>query len=208
MASCMIHLYAGWLYAQKNTEFLDHPNFYLGCILPDCVNLGGFAKKEIRWHSHLRAADLSQWEENALAFYQKNRDSISAPLLTGYVIQILTDILWDRYFHEEIWSQAQKMEPQIQNGFDPGWNECFRFDKERMISPWWQNVIRPLLEQACPIPINGLSVSLEKNYLQYILHKYEKGLPLAPPRILTLEHMETLGNYLLLAGAKVFHKIS
>ena len=80
MASCMIHLYAGWLYAQKNTEFLDHPNFYLGCILPDCVNLGGFAKKEIRWHSHLRAADLSQWEENALAFYQKNRDSISAPL--------------------------------------------------------------------------------------------------------------------------------
>ena len=185
MASCMIHLYAGWLYAQKNTEFLDHPNFYLGCILPDCVNLGGFAKKEIRWHSHLRAADLSQWEENALAFYQK-----------------------DRYFHEEIWSQAQKMEPQIQNGFDPGWNECFRFDKERMISPWWQNVIRPLLEQACPIPINGLSVSLEKNYLQYILHKYEKGLPLAPPRILTLEHMETLGNYLLLAGAKVFHKIS
>lgn len=36
MASCMIHLYACWLYAQKNTEFLDHPNFYLGCILPDC----------------------------------------------------------------------------------------------------------------------------------------------------------------------------
>ena len=173
MASCMIHLYAGWLYAQKNTEFLDQPNFYLGCILPDCVNLGGFAKKEIRWHSHLRAADLSQWEENALAFYQKNRDSISAPLLTGYVIHILTDILWDRYFHEEIWSQAQKMEPQIQNGFDPGWNECFRFDKERLISPWWQNAIRPLLEQACPIPINGLSVSLEKNYLQYILYKYE-----------------------------------
>ena len=67
MASCMIHLYAGWLYAQKNTEFLDQPNFYLGCILPDCVNLGGFAKKEIRWHSHLRAADLSQWEENTLA---------------------------------------------------------------------------------------------------------------------------------------------
>ena len=39
MASCMIHLYAGWLYAQKNTEFLDQPNFYLGCILPDCVDL-------------------------------------------------------------------------------------------------------------------------------------------------------------------------
>lgn len=100
------------------------------------------------------------------------------------------------------WNRKYKM------ALNPGWNECFRFDKERMISHWWQNVIRPLLEQACPIPINGLSVSLEKNYLQYILHKYEKGLPLAPPRILTLEHMETLGNYLLLAGAKVFHKIS
>lgn len=82
------------------------------------------------------------------------------------------------------------------------------FDKERMISPWWQNASRPLLEQACPIPTTGLSVSLEKNYLQYILYKYEKGLPLAPPRILTLEHMKRLEIICFWPEAKVFHKIS
>ena len=102
--------------------------------------------------------------------------------------------------------KLRKMEPQIQNGFDPGWNECFRFDKERMISPWWQNVIRPLLEQACPIPINGLSVSLEKNYLQYILHKYEKGLPLARPAFLLWSTWKRLGIICFLPEQKSFTK--
>ena len=204
MASCMIHLYTGWLYAQKNARLLRNPSFYLGCVMPDCVNVDGFADKETRWRAHVRAKDLSLWEKNAADFYHKNQGATSDALLTGYTIHILSDILWDRYFHDSVWSRAREMEPQQQNGFAPGWVECFRFDGERMRSLWWQDTIRPFLEQAHPESINGLPISLAEAYRRYLLYTYENTLPSEPPRILTLDHLRALGEYLVQAAEKIF----
>ncbi|MDD3193462.1 MAG: zinc dependent phospholipase C family protein [Oscillospiraceae bacterium] len=202
MASCMIHLYTGWRYAQKHASFLEEPAFYLGCVAPDCVNLDGFADKATRWHAHLRAADLDQWEENVSAFYHSAQGTVDLPLLAGYAVHILTDILWDRHFHQEIWFQAANLGPNGSGGYDPGWTECFRFDRALMQSSWWHEAVCPLLALARPKAINGLPASLLERYRQYVLWEYESSLPLEKPRIIILEQIEKLGEYLLSSGQK------
>ena len=67
MPNIMIHEKVAYNIAQKHKN-LDTPNFYLGALAPDAVNLNGFASKEKRWTSHLRDKDLKVWRKNIIEF--------------------------------------------------------------------------------------------------------------------------------------------
>ena len=53
MPNILVHLKVADEIAKKH-EILDNPNYYLGIITPDAVNLYGFAEKPKRWAAHIR----------------------------------------------------------------------------------------------------------------------------------------------------------
>lgn len=86
----------------KKLNYLDTPDFYLGALSPDAVNVLGFAKKEERWTSHMRDKNLSLWRNNIYNFYHEEKNNYPSTFIDGYIIHILTDIVFDDYFYNDI----------------------------------------------------------------------------------------------------------
>ena len=101
MPNIFIHEKVAYNIAKEN-KYLDTPNFYLGVLAPDAVNLNGFAPKEERWTSHLRDKNLSTWRQNIIDFYNKENSNYASYFLDGYLIHILTDIIFDDYFYDGV----------------------------------------------------------------------------------------------------------
>ncbi len=101
MPNIFIHEKVAYNIAKEN-KYLDTPNFYLGVLAPDAVNLNGFASKEERWTSHLRDKNLSTWRQNIISFYNKEKNNYDSTFLSGYLIHILTDIIFDDYFYADV----------------------------------------------------------------------------------------------------------
>lgn len=107
MPNIFIHEKVAYNIAKEN-KYLDTPNFYLGVLAPDAVNLNGFAPKEERWTSHLRDKNLSTWRQNIIDFYNKKKSNYASYFLDGYLIHVLTDIIFDDYFYDDVLSQIIK----------------------------------------------------------------------------------------------------
>lgn len=107
MPNIFIHEKVAYNIAKEN-KYLDTPNFYLGVLAPDAVNLNGFASKEERWTSHLRDKNLSTWRQNIINFYNKEKDNYPSYFLNGYLIHILTDIIFDDYFYDRVIDMIKK----------------------------------------------------------------------------------------------------
>lgn len=115
MPNTMIHEQVAYNIAQKHKN-LDTPNFYLGALAPDAVNLNGFASKEKRWTSHLRDKDLKVWRQNIIEFYYKEKNNYPSDFLKGYFIHILTDIIYDDYFYSSV---TKRIKEDGKNIIDP-----------------------------------------------------------------------------------------
>lgn len=89
----------------ENNNKLDTKEFYLGVCAPDTVNLNGFAEKEKRWTSHQRKKDLNEWRNSLKEFYQKEKNNYPKNFLLGYITHILTDIIYDDYFYNDVKKQ-------------------------------------------------------------------------------------------------------
>lgn len=99
----------------KKYKSLANAEFYLGALAPDAVNLNGFAPKEIRWTSHCRAQNLNTWRENIIKFYSEQLNNYNKEFLTGYLIHILTDIVFDDYFYNDVTSKIKKDNPSVKD---------------------------------------------------------------------------------------------
>ena len=100
MPNIMIHEKIGYeLSKQLNTNSYD---YYLGLLSPDTPNLYGFGPKEERWKSHVRKKDLNEWRKSLKDFYINNKENYNKNFLLGYIIHILTDIIFDDYFYLDI----------------------------------------------------------------------------------------------------------
>ncbi|MCE5196162.1 MAG: zinc dependent phospholipase C family protein [Negativicutes bacterium] len=169
MASSMMHLYAGrkvsmnWLPPQNKAQF------YLGCIVPDSVNLQGFASKEKRWAAHFRHADLQIWAEQAARFYENSSGDEDPDFLLGYVVHVFTDIAWDAGAHNYVWRAMPKLQLPAVSELGAGWDDCFRFDHQQLKAAWWLQEVRPLLKTAAVKPINGLSKEWMEAFRQQII---------------------------------------
>ena len=108
MPTVLIHEEVAYNIAKKYKQ-LDNKDFYLGALAPDTVNLNGFASKEERWNSHLRNENLDTWLENVKKFYNENKDKYNKYFLLGYVLHIITDIVHDKYFYQDIRTAMTKI---------------------------------------------------------------------------------------------------
>ncbi|MGN1355424.1 MAG: hypothetical protein ACI4WP_02025 [Bacilli bacterium] len=114
MPNIFIHEKVAYNIAKEN-KYLDTPNFYLGVLTPDAVNLNGFAPKEERWTSHLRDKNLSTWRQNIIDFYNKEKSNYASYFLDGYLIHILTDIIFDDYFYSNVIDLIKKDHKDIED---------------------------------------------------------------------------------------------
>lgn len=83
-------------------KYLNNNDFYLGNYAPDSVNLNGLAEKNLRWTAHQRKNNLNDWRKSIKEFYQKEKNSYSKEFLLGYITHILTDIIYDDLFYDDV----------------------------------------------------------------------------------------------------------
>jgi len=185
MASFLMHLYVGKFCKDRCKRITSAPQFYLGCINPDCVNAFGTAPKEVRWAAHLRASDTNEWIENNKAFYRDNTGKIDESLLLGFVIHNITDAAYDKHFNKSI--------PR---------EDWQRFGQEQSKKSWWTHEVLPALKLARPVEINGNS----PEHMQKWLASRTDGSRFDDfddkPRHLTMEIMNELSEivYKIITG--------
>lgn len=102
MPSTVIHEYIGYNLKLKNTY-----EFYLGIIAPDATKLYGFGEKIDRWTAHVRREDLNDWRISLKELYNKEKNNYNEDFLLGYIIHILTDIVYDDYLYKKVRKQIR-----------------------------------------------------------------------------------------------------
>ena len=153
MPGPITHLKAAYIFGEIS-EIKDKPQLYLGAIVPDSVNVYGHAPMHKRWPAHLRDANLNIWLSNAKAFYNENKGKISEEYLLGYILHIVTDIVWDKYFDDKLYALIS--EPVGEDKKTARWNEIYGFEQKQLNLPWADEMLKSLKE-ARPLAISTLT---------------------------------------------------
>ena len=200
MPGQMMHLSAGTRWWQETGREGNFGQFLLGCIAPDAVNARGFASKEVRWHAHLRDENLGVWKENARRFYQQQREFPDQDYLLGYLIHVMTDILWDECFDPVLEQNIRTLTADAQQQYRVRWSELFLFDRLASFSDWWKEV-RPAFARAKALPINGISETmtelLQKDTLFWYASSIAEQYGTNPPHFVTQEDAGALAQALV-----------
>lgn len=159
MPSTLFHLKVGYEFATKHTEY-NKPEFYLGVIAPDAVNLNGFAEKSIRWKSHNRDWNLDIWKNNIINLYNNLKDKNDNVYLLGYIVHILTDIVVDDlYLNKGIYNDILSNGIKPDDAFDFFNVEVQKYAKSQLNEKWWSNTVN-MLNNACAEDINGIGANM------------------------------------------------
>ena len=164
MPSELIHLKVAYK-VQKKIKKLNLNMYYSGILCPDSVNINGFADKQIRWSSHLRDKDLDTWQKNVITFYKENKNKIEKDYLFGFLVHILTDIEFDRYF--EIYKKTHNNLP-TDKIFEDYQLQIRLYEENNLNSLFWRNKVLKKLTNPYGQNVNNLSEDLVKNYINKI----------------------------------------
>ena len=99
----------------KQINHLDTKDFYLGNYAPDSPNLKSLAEKSLRWTAHQRRENRNDWRKSLRDFYNKEKNNYPKNFLLGYVTHILTDIIYDDFFYDDVTKQIKKDYPNEQD---------------------------------------------------------------------------------------------
>lgn len=152
-------------------------DFYLGSISPDSVNINGHAQKIKRWPAHLREKDLDVWLDKVKSFWNEHKDTKEdQSFLKGYLLHIITDIVWDMYFERELFMlfAAENIAPEQRKAMR--WRELYGYEELQLELPWFKSEVLPFLAAAKPQAIGTLDVSEVALWQQRIISgKLEQG---------------------------------
>ncbi len=168
MPGSITHLMIAYHYIEEY-GFTDEeiPSILLGSIAPDSVNLKGHAPKEVRWASHLRNADLDQWLDNAKNFFER---SSKDALTIGYLLHIVTDIVWDKYFDTVVYQALLKRGVPKESLKLARWHEFDRFENEQHEKEWYKKSLT-MLENAKKRDFHTISEKQMSDFCQYVIER-------------------------------------
>lgn len=170
MPSIMFHELVGYKFAKKHREF-DTDLFYLGLMVPDSVNAYGFASKEKRWKAHFRDSNLDKWQENILNFYKQNINNYERNYLMGYLIHVLTDIICDRIYQNNIYPKLLEKGYSKDQAYKLYEEGIKKFENSNINEQWWQYV-KTNFQKANRIEINNIREKMIEDWINYIINNY------------------------------------
>ncbi len=157
----------------KNDLNLDTNDFYLGLMVPDSVNAYGFASKEDRWRTHVRDENLDKWQKNIIDFYKKNKENYEETYLKGYLIHVLTDIICDKIYQNELYPNLIKEGFDYNTAYKHYEEGIFKLECNNIDQKWWQEV-KQKIKSAKILPICGMNKQMIEDEIKYTLTKYSK----------------------------------
>lgn len=170
MPGSITHLMAAYYYNKLHGMTLG-PDFYLGSISPDSVNVLGHASKEKRWSTHLRNQDLDIWTDNVKSFYDENKLKVNNDFLKGYVIHILTDIVWDRKYDSLLYRFLLLSGVDKDRLKDERWAEIYGYEQTQINSDWLNTEVLPKLKCANLVSVFNLDDIQVQRWKHKILSK-------------------------------------
>lgn len=185
MPGPITHLQAAYYYNVRQEK--KYPaEIYLGSISPDSVNVDGFAPKEKRWPAHLRDSNLKVWLNNAKEFYNLNTGKTDEAFLRGYILHLITDIVWDMYFNDEIYKKLLSVGVNKENLKDERWNELYGYEQLQVGTDWYDEILE-CVKSAKTIEIGTLKVEeIEILRENVIFNRLQKG---NNPKFIDEKHM-------------------
>lgn len=200
MPGPITHLQAAFYYNVRQIK--KYPaEIYLGSVSPDSVNVDGLAPKEKRWPAHLRDADLKVWLENARKFYADNKGKTDEAFLRGYIIHLVTDIVWDAYFNDEIYEKLVSVGISRENLKDERWNELYGYEQLQVGTEWYNEVLE-CVKSAKTIEIGTLKAEeIEILRETVIFNRLQKG---KQPKFVNKELMSLLFAKVFEVAERIF----
>ena len=190
MPSFPVHLAVADMLGDE-LSIVSKPDFFLGCIAPDSVNLTGFASQELRYGAHIRSVDYDNWKKQLTEFYRMNNDRFKdkADYLKGYVFHCITDIAWDEAVQPQLFAYLQRDGKLDREQITKlKWEELFRFNSLVMGLDSFKNAVC-LLDKAEPADIATVSAQQVEQYRDYVVNDYKDKISAQAPGFLCLAHI-------------------
>lgn len=168
----------------------SRPDFMLGTIAPDSVNLKGFASRAERYGAHIRSVDYAVWKKQLSQFYKQNltRFEDCADYLKGYVFHCITDIAWDEAVQPKLFEFLQSGgELSREEITKLKWEELFRFNSLLVTRQDFLSAVGEL-ENAQPRDIATVTAKQVSDYRDYVVSDYKDKISAEPPRFLNIDH--------------------
>ena len=170
MPGTITHLNVAYVFYKNKGIVSDFPMFLLGSICPDSVNINGHAPKNVRWPVHLRDADLLQWEQNAKNFYNENKGKYNESYLLGYILHIVTDIVWDREYDMPLCTLLYKSGVPKEELKNKRWLEIDGYEYSQKDKGWLKFSLSEL-KKAEPLDIGYVKKDEVEKWKQLALDK-------------------------------------
>lgn len=194
MPSSVVHLFVAQMLADK-LKIKNLPQFFVGAISPDAVNLNGFADEKTRYDAHIRTKDVSEWLQNVSEFYRsKTLDYRNeCDFLKGFVVHLLTDIAWDISVQPRLFRGLEFIGVEKENLREEKWQELYRFNGQLMSLENWQ-FIKGELKKSHPVAVTTVSAELLGDFLKNLLSDDYQKVSLEPPFVLKITDIETTAS--------------
>ncbi len=201
MPGPITHLNAAYYYNVRQPE--KYPaEIYLGAVSPDSVNVDGLAPKEKRWPAHLRDSDLKVWLNNAREFYENNKSKTDKAFLKGYILHLVTDIVWDAYFNDAIYEKLLSSGVKKENLKEERWNELYGYEQTQVGTAWYNEALE-CVKSAKAIEIGTLKArEIEILRKTIIYNELNKG---KPPEFINGELMNRFLSYVFKIAEQIFN---
>lgn len=188
MPSCVIHIYTAYrLRTALGTENI--PDLLLGSVAPDGVNTSGQAPREIRYAAHQRVSDPDSWKRRISEFCRLERDKFSfcRDYFNGYVIHLLTDIVWDELVQPPMFEKLSEYVSADELRTEK-WSEIHKYCRTLMASPHWEK-LKGLLAQGQARSITTVTKEMVESLRRRILSETYPEVAGQPPVFLNDSHL-------------------
>ena len=183
MPGSIVHLKTAFELVEINgIDKSNLSNYLLGAIAPDSVNLNGHAPKDIRWRTHHRNKDIKVWYNMVVDFYNENKTRYDINFLKGYVVHLLTDILWDIQVNTLIHNVFREENVPIENQKSLRWQEITAYENTQINEDWFKTAVEQI-RRGKAVAIDGMETEVIEGWRDNFLSKIkDKG---NRPRIVT-----------------------
>lgn len=190
MPSSIVHLFV----AKRLADFLNIknlPQFYLGAISPDAVNLEGFADEKTRYEAHIRSKDVNRWLVNIKSYADESREKYAdeSDFFKGFIVHLLTDIGWDLSVQPRLFSGLEFIGIAPDELKSEKWAELYRFNGMLMGLEEWAE-IKGEISKSEPIEITTVSAELLEKFLENLLSEGYSKVDYEPPFVLKFSDVE------------------